>query len=166
MPHLPDALALARWLTHDGHDAEYVVQEACIRAIVGLNTYVGGSAKAWVLTIVRNTAFTWLTKNSRRDLVLVGDLPDHEVERIEAAASVQADVPTPEAHLISKADAAELEAAIEALPLPLREILVLRDVNDMTYQEIATMLAIPMGTVMSRLSRARRHLASSIGSVS
>lgn len=166
MPYLAEALALARWLTGNAHDAEDVVQDACVRAMVGMDTYAAGSAKAWVLTIVRNAAFTWLAKNRPRSLVLVGDLAESEVERIEAEATLQANVTTPEADLIAKADAARLEAAIVALPHPFREILVLHDVNEMSYREIAAMLAIPIGTVMSRLSRARRLLASAIGSMS
>jgi len=166
MPYLADALALARWLTGSTHDAEDVVQDACVRAIVGMDTYAGGSAKAWVLTIVRNTAFSWLAKNRAHGLVLVGDLADHEIERMEAKAAAQADVSTPETDLISKVDAAELAAAIAALPPLFREILTLRDINDMSYREIATMLSIPIGTVMSRLSRARSLLASAIGSMS
>ena len=162
LPHLADALALARWLTGNMHDAEDVVQDACVRAIAGMDSYTGGSAKAWVLTIVRNTAFTWLTKNRRRDLVLIGDLADGEVEWIEAESAGRANAPTPETNLIAKVDAARLEAAIAALPHVFREVLVLHDVNDMAYREIATMLSVPIGTVMSRLSRARRLLASAI----
>jgi RNA polymerase sigma factor (sigma-70 family) len=157
LPHLPDALALARWLTGNGHDAEDVVQDACIKALAGIGTYAGGSARAWLLTIVRNAAFTWLARNRPRDLVLVAD----PAEVVPAASEPQAE--SPEASLIAKADEVAVEAAIAALPHPFREVLVLRDINGLNYREIAAMLGVPLGTVMSRLSRARDSLALALG---
>ena len=160
MPHLADALALARWLTGNRHDAEDVVQEACIRAFSGIGGYSGGSPRGWLLSIVRNCAFTWLARNRPQGLVLTGD-PDAMDAAVESFGSAAPQ--TPEAALIAKAETARVEAAIEALPHPFREVLALRDINGLSYREIAAMLAIPIGTVMSRLARARSLLLSEIG---
>jgi len=159
LPHLADALAFARWLTGNVDDAEDVVQEACLKAHKGLATYAGGNARAWLLTIVRNESYTWLARNHPRRIVSVGDLSDLD----ELAASAETGTETPEAALIAKADAAALEAAITVLPHPFREVLVLRDINGLSYRDIAAMLHLPLGTVMSRLSRARRLLISELG---
>jgi RNA polymerase sigma-70 factor (ECF subfamily) len=163
LPHLADALALARWLTGSPHDAEDVVQEACVKALVAIATYRGGNARAWVLTIVRNTAFTFMAKRKSSRLVVVGDLAELEERTGADAAALAEERPSPEAELIRRADAAAVEMAIAALPLPFREIVVLRDVNGLSYGEIAAMLQIPIGTVMSRLSRARATLIGAIG---
>lgn len=162
MPHLGDALALARWLTGSATDAEDVVQDACIKAYAGIGGYAGGNARAWLLTIVRNASYTWLARNRPRHLVVVGDLDDLE----EVSAFHRDQLPeseSPEASLIAKADSAALEAAIAALPEPFRETLVLRDINGLSYREIAVMLEVPIGTVMSRLARARGQLMSDLG---
>lgn len=162
LPHLGDALALARWLTGNVDDAEDVVQEACLKAYKGLATYAGGNARAWLLTIVRNASYAWLARNHPRRIVAVGDLAD--LDALAAGTAAGADAPdTPETALIAKADAAALEAGIMALPHPFREILVLRDVNSLSYREIAAMLHLPLGTVMSRLSRARGLLMAELG---
>ena len=153
LPHLADAYALARWLTGNNADAEDVVQDACVHAFRGIGNFLGGSARAWVLTIVRHTAYTWLGKNRPAALVLVED-----VEGAERAQSGEPDVETPEAALIAKADARLLEAAIAALPGPFRETLVLRDIEGLAYREIAEVTEVPIGTVMSRLARARHRL--------
>ena len=164
MPHLADAYGLARWITGDRADAEDVVQEACLRALRAIGGFAGGNARAWTLTIVRNTAYTWLGKNRPAMLVAVDDL--EAIERVHAqrgadlSASRTAD---PEAELIAKADAARLEAAIATLPPQFRETLVLRDIQGLDYREIATVTDVPVGTVMSRLARARRRLIETIG---
>ena len=160
LPHLADALALARWLTGNAHDAEDVVQEACVKALAGLGGYAGGNARAWLLAIVRNAAFTWLARNRPRDLVLVADPAE------VAPASNQPQAENAETALIERADQAAVEAAIAALPHPFREVLVLRDINGLSYKEIAAMLAVPIGTVMSRLARARDLLVRSLGAPS
>jgi len=159
LPHLSDALALARWLTGNADDAEDVVQEACLKAHKRLATYAGGNARAWLLTIVRNVSYAWLARNHPRRIVAVGDLAN--LDALATSAETGAD--TPEAALIAKADAAALEAAIMMLPHPFREVLVLRDINGLSYREIAAMLHLPLGTVMSRLSRARRLLIAELG---
>ena len=158
MPHLADALKYARWLTGNLTDAEDVVQEACIRALNGLGGYGGGSARAWLLAIVRNTCFMWLARNRPKSLVLTGEPEVMEVSQADADL-----LPTPEGALIAKADAAAIEQAIAGLPHLSREIVVLRDINGLSYKEIAALLTIPLGTVMSRLARARSQLAAELG---
>jgi RNA polymerase sigma factor (sigma-70 family) len=153
LPHLADAYALARWLTGNSADAEDVVQDACLRAFRGIGNFSNGDARAWVLTIVRHTTYGWLRKNRPAALVLVED-----VESVERAQSGEPDVETPETALFAKADAGLLEAAIAALPVPFRETLVLRDVQGLAYREIAEVTEVPIGTVMSRLARARHRL--------
>jgi RNA polymerase sigma-70 factor (ECF subfamily) len=156
-PHLADALTLARWLTKNRADAEDVVQEACLRAYRGLPNYEGGSARGWLLAIVRNTAYSWLEKNRQFTVAIedagsrspVYDVPDREGE-------------TPETALISKVDELRLHAAIESLPTEYREALILREIQRLGYREIAQITSVPVGTVMSRLSRGRRQLASLI----
>jgi RNA polymerase sigma factor (sigma-70 family) len=161
LPHLADAYALARWLTGDRADAEDVVQEACLRAFRGIGGFAGVNARAWLLTIVRHAAYSWLGKNRSASLLMVDDL--EAVEQKQASAALAPAPQTPEAALIAKADAARLEAAIAALPVPFRETLVLRDVQGLDYREIAEVTKVPIGTVMSRLARARRRLIAGLG---
>jgi RNA polymerase sigma factor (sigma-70 family) len=163
LPHLADAYALARWLTGNRADAEDVVQEACLRAFRGIGGFAGVNARAWVLTIVRHAAYTWLGKNRSASLVMVDDLEAVEQKRSSAGAAFEQAPPTPEAELIAKADARRLEAAIAELPVPFRETLVLRDVQGLDYREISEVTKVPIGTVMSRLARARRRLIERIG---
>ena len=156
LPHLDDALSLARWLTGNVTDAEDVVQDACIRAYGAIHTLRDGSPRAWLLTIVRNTAFSWLAKNRPKALIVTSDERVFEqagMERLDRSA-----VATPETDLIKKADAEMLMTAIAALPLSYREVLVLREIEGMSYSEIAQIASIPVGTVMSRLARARSQL--------
>lgn len=157
LPHLAEGLTLARWLAGNVPDAEDIVQEACLRALTGIAGFGGGSARGWVLAIVRNTAFSWLSRHRSKALLMVGDLAD-----IEEAAQAQDPSPTPEAELIRRADARTVESAIAALPLPFREVLVLRDINGLSYKEIAELLNLPVGTVMSRLARGRERFATGI----
>ena len=160
LPHLADAYALARWITGSRADAEDVVQDACLRAFRAIGGFAGGSARPWVLTIVRNTAYTWLRKN-RPSAVLVAE----DLEAVEAAQANPGDPDreTPETALIAKADAACLEAAIAALPTPYRETLILRDVQGLSYREIAEVTGVPIGTVMSRLARGRNQVIKTVG---
>jgi RNA polymerase sigma factor (sigma-70 family) len=163
LPHLAQAYALARWLTGDRADAEDVVQEACLRAFRGIGGFSGGNARAWLLTIVRHAAYAWLGKNRSRSLLLVDDLEAVEREQASTGASPEHGPETPEAALIAKADAARIEAAIADLPMPFRETLVLRDVQGLDYREIAEVTGVPIGTVMSRLARARGRLIARLG---
>src|SRR5947209_1232405 len=163
LPHLADAYALARWLTGDRVDAEDVVQEACLRAFRGIGGFAGVNARAWLLTIVRHAAYSWLGKNRSSALVMVDDLEAVEQQQTSGGVALDSAPQTPEAALIAKADAARLEAAIAELPVPFRETLVLRDVQGLDYREIAEVTKVPIGTVMSRLARARRRLIERIG---
>jgi RNA polymerase sigma-70 factor (ECF subfamily) len=160
MPHLDAAYNLAHWLTGNRTDAEDVVQDASLRAFRAIHKFAGGNARAWVLCIVRNTACSWLRKNRPTAVVTVEDL-----EAVEAvyAEPADRDGETPEAALIAKTDAEQLRAAIAALPTPFRETLVLRDIEGLDYREIAEATEVPIGTVMSRLARARGRLIATIG---
>lgn len=156
-PYLADAHAFARWLMHDRADAEDVVQEACIRAFRALPRFSGPNARAWLLTIVRNTAFTLLREKKAAALVGLDELSESDRFTVERGNEVDA-AGSPEAALIAAADAAKLEASIAALPAEFREVLVLRDIQGLEYREIAGITGSPVGTVMSRLARARHKL--------
>jgi RNA polymerase sigma factor (sigma-70 family) len=163
MPHLTDCYALARWLTGSATDAEDVVQEACLRAYKAINGYAGGNSRAWILTIVRNTAYTWLRNNRPAELVMVDDLEAAANDGAHSMGGDECSVATPETSLIAKADATRLKNAIAALPADFRETLVLREVHGLDYREIAAVTGKPVGTVMSRLARARQRLISELG---
>jgi RNA polymerase sigma-70 factor (ECF subfamily) len=162
LPHLDDALSLARWLTGNITDAEDVVQDVCIRALSALGSQTVGNSRAWLLAIVRNTTFTWLGKNRPKALVVTDDDRVFEEGRSRMNEEGQ---PTPEAALIARADAALLQDAIAALPIAFRETLVLREINGLSYREIAKVTGSPIGTVMSRLARAREHLMRHVGEI-
>jgi RNA polymerase sigma factor (sigma-70 family) len=153
MPHLNDAYRLARWLTGNVADAEDVVQDAFLRAFRAIGNLSDGNARAWVLTIVRHAAYQWLRKNRPAALVFVDDL-----ESITYDGPDQLPGETPETALIAKTEATRLEDAIAALPVIPREMLVLREIQGLAYREIAEVTGVPIGTVMSRLARARAHL--------
>jgi len=161
-PHLGDAYALARWITGDRADAEDVVQEACLRAFRAINGYAGGNTRAWVLTIVRNTAYTWLARNRNAVVTAVDDLAATEHANLAEATAGGSYAANPESELIATADAARLEGAIAALPPHFRDTLVLRDIQGLDYREIAAVTDVPVGTVMSRLARARQRLVRAI----
>lgn len=159
LPYLSDAYSLARWLTGSRADAEDVVQEACLQAFRGIGGFAGVNARAWLLTIVRRAAYGWLRENRAGTLIMVDDLVAIEEQQAKVSSACrEGSSETPEMALIAKADAVRLESAIAALPLPFRETLILRDVHEMDYREIAEVTKVPIGTVMSRLARARRRL--------
>jgi RNA polymerase sigma factor (sigma-70 family) len=160
LPHLDDAYGLARWLTGNQTDAEDVVQDACMRALASLETAIVERPRAWVLTIVRNTAFSWLAKNRPRAVALTDD-----PQLLDAAAARRDSAPDPEEAFIAAADEAALESAIQALPHLYREVIVMRDINGMSYREIAAAIGAPQGTVMSRLARGRARLVDKLGSL-
>ena len=157
LPHLVDAFRLARWIAGSRADAEDIVQEASMRAFKNIRGFSGGNPRAWVLTIVRNTSYSWLTQNRPKVLVLSEDLDQRTRETIE-----QEDPQTPETALIAKLDAQQVRKAMASLPVPFREVLVLREIHDLDYRTIAEVAALPIGTVMSRLARARSMLAAAI----
>ena len=147
LPHLDAAYNLARWLTEDDHDAEDVVQEACLRAFRFIDGFRGGDSRAWLLTIVRHTCYTWLRKNRAHEPAAF----DEELDDFEAEASA-------EELLLQNADQHALRRAIEDLPAEFREVIVLRELEGLSYKEIAVIAGVPLGTVMSRLARARKRL--------
>ena len=150
MPHLDAAYNLARWLAGNDHDAEDISQEACLRAFRFLGGFRGGNSRSWLLTIVRNTAYTWLKQNRPQAVVSLGD---EELTQIEDPAAT-----TSHLAALHNADRDVLRAALESLPAEFREALVLRELEGMSYKEIADIASVPIGTVMSRLARARKRL--------
>jgi RNA polymerase sigma-70 factor (ECF subfamily) len=147
LPHLNSAYNLARWLSRNDADAEDIVQDALERALKYASGLQGTNAKAWFLTIVRHACYDWIGRNRPAELMR-GDNTD----AIEAAVDSR---PTPEESAIASADARALVRAIAALPVGFREVLLLREQEDMAYRDIARIVDIPIGTVMSRLARAR-----------
>ena len=153
LPHLDAAYNLARWLTRNDQDAEDMVQEACLRAFKSFDGFYGVQAKAWLLTIVRNTCYTWLGKNRTHDLSTSLDEDAHQAE---------SQVPDPQTLLLRFEDNQALQQALEELPAEFREVLILRELEGLSYKEIAEVTGIPPGTVMSRLARARGRLKLSL----
>ena len=149
VPHLDTAYNLARWLMGSEQDAEDMVQEACLRAFKFFHTFQGEDGRAWLLAIVRNTCYTWLRKSRAREL-------DTAFE--EQIHSVEADAASPEALLLQKAGRELLQQLLEQLPTEFREVLILRELEGMSYKQISTIADLPIGTVMSRLARARKRL--------
>lgn len=149
LPHLDAAYNLARWLAGNDHDAQDVAQEACLRALRFFGSFRGENARAWLLTIVRNTFYTWLRKNRPPENVVELDDEGLAIEDVSVNAEI----------LNSRlADADAIRRAIEELPVEFREIVILREMEGFSYKEIAEVAGVPLGTVMSRLTRARRQL--------
>ena len=151
-PLLDDAYALAKWLSRSAADAEDIVQDAALRALKGLESAAVERPRPWFLAIVRNTAMTWLARNRPRSLHYAGDLAD--LDAIDPRLGEDGPL-DPERTLIALEDGARLREAMGRLPPPLLETLVMRDVNGLSYREIAEATEAPIGTVMSRLARAR-----------
>ena len=149
LPHLRAAYNLARWLTRDETDAEDVVQEAYLRAFKHFGSFHGGDGRPWLLAIVRNTCYTWMQHNRSPELTIPLDDDMHEIESKDL---------NPEALLLQSADTKMVRQALEELPVEFREVLVLRELEGLSYKQIADVADIPMGTVMSRLARARKRL--------
>jgi RNA polymerase sigma-70 factor, ECF subfamily len=151
LPHLDAALNFSRWLLRSRADAEDVAQEAMLRSYKFFSGFRGGDARAWLLQIVRNTCYSWLQKNRPGQ-----DATEFD-EELHGAAS-----PTPEALAMAGEDRARLTRALEALPPRYREVIVLRELEGCSYKEIAAIASIPIGTVMSTLSRARQQLQAAL----
>lgn len=154
LPHLDAAYSLARWLTRNDADAADVVQEAYLRAFRYFDTYREGDAKSWMLKIVRRTCYSWLERNRPADVVPL----EAEEELDEGTGAVPGAASRTEALLQSRSDLRRLDKLIGALPAPLREAIVLRELHELGYREIAEVTGVPVGTVMSRLHRARSAL--------
>jgi len=163
LPHLPEAYRLAHWLTGNASDAEDIVQEAALRAFRGIKTFGAVNARAWSLTIVRNTAFSWLGKNRPKTLISISDLSAAEQRELEQEGQHGTRIETPEELVLLKADAEEVQEALTQLPAQFREVIVLREINQMNYRDIAEITNVPIGTVMSRLSRGRQLLMALLG---
>lgn len=163
LPHRAEAYRLARWLTGNASDAEDVVQDAALRAFRGIKGFGAISARAWSLTIVRNTAYTWLMKNRPKSVIPVDDLTPAEQHRLERETVQGTKIVTPEESALMKEDADALRRALAQLPTQFREVIVLREINQLNYRDIAEITNIPIGTVMSRLSRGRQLLIEFLG---
>jgi RNA polymerase sigma-70 factor, ECF subfamily len=153
LPHLDAAYALARWLTRNDADAADVVQEACLRAFRYFDSYREGDAKSWILKIVRRACYDWIERNRPAEVVPLETDADPEGAVNSAPAALDAN-----ALLESRSDLRHLDRLIEALPPPLREAIVLRELHELDYRQIAEVTGVPIGTVMSRLHRARATL--------
>ena len=151
LPHLPAAYNLARWLVRNDQDAEDVVQEAYLRAFKFFGGYRGGESRSWLLTIVRNTCYSWLQRNRARELMDSIDESHHETI---------VDFANPELRLVRDADARIVREALSELPLEFCEVMVLREMEELSYKEISAITDLPIGTVMSRLARGRKRLYS------
>ena len=154
LPHLDAAYALARWLTRNDADAADVVQEACLRAFRYFDSYREGDAKSWLLRIVRRTCYDWLERNRPTELVSL----ESEIELDGTAREPPGMTLDADALLQTRSDLRRLDRLIEALPPPLREVIALRELQELDYRQIALVTGVPIGTVMSRLHRARTAL--------
>jgi RNA polymerase sigma factor (sigma-70 family) len=148
-PHLKSAYNLARWLTRSHEDAEDVVQEAFLRAFSAFESFRGEDAKPWLLTIVRNASLTWLKRNRNAGATIgFEEAPEDPSERS----------PDPEELLLISSDREQVRRALEQLPSDFREAVILREMEGLSYKEISATIGVPLGTVMSRLSRGRDWL--------
>ena len=158
LPHLGAAYNLARWLLRNDHDAEDVVQDAMIRAFRFFDGFSGENPRAWLCKVVRNSAYTFLRENRAWEL---GTEFDEELHTDPASPGRSFE--TPEVLLLRSAQQRSLTEAVERLAVEFREVFVLREIEGLSYKEIAEAARIPIGTVMSRLSRARRQLQAALG---
>ncbi len=149
LPHLDAAYNLARWLTHNDQDAQDMVQDACLRAFKFFSGFRGGDSRTWLLTIVRNTCYTWLQQRRLDALITPFDEELHDIE---------CDTLNPETVHLRRIDQQKLREALEALPVEFREVMVLREMEELSYKDISIIVHVPLGTVMSRLARARKQL--------
>src|SRR5580658_6362824 len=149
LPHLDAAYNLARWLMRNPADAEDVVQEAYLRALRYFDGFRGTESRAWLLKIVRNSCYSWMKKNRQTEFSDEFDEMVHSREVLGTDA---------EAKLVSHANSEHVRKALETLPAGFREVLVLREIEELSYKEISDVTGAPMGTVMSSLSRARHRL--------
>jgi RNA polymerase sigma-70 factor (ECF subfamily) len=157
MPHLDDAYNLARYLTRNAQDADDVVQDAYLRAFRFFGSLKGSDARPWLLAIVRNCFYSWLKTRARGGTESLGELDLDTLDATSVTSDLWMDDPLdPEKMLMRIDDAAVVRTLIEGLPMPFREALVLREMDELSYQEIANIVGAPIGTVMSRLARARQ----------
>jgi RNA polymerase sigma factor (sigma-70 family) len=155
LPHMNSAFNVARWLTHNDQDAQDVVQEAYLRAFRFFGGFRGEDARAWLLSIVRNTFYTWHQQNRGH----AADTTEFEEDMHSLETGTAEHDDSPEAMLIRSQSQKRVHKALQSLRLEYREVVVLRELEELSYKEIAAIVGIPMGTVMSRLGRARQQLA-------
>ena len=153
MPHLNAGYNLARWLARDVNDAEDVIQDACVRALKYIGSLRKGDARAWFLTIVRHAFYDWCARNRPAEIA------HDDGTALETAVDYAAT--DPEQAALRRAESKVLADAVAELPLAFREVLILREMEELSYKEIARIADIPIGTVMSRLARARAQLQGS-----
>lgn len=162
LPHLDDAYTLARYLLRDEHDAQDAVQDAVLRALRYFESYRDGDARAWLLAIVRNCCLSWHRRQRiQRASVSLGrgegkGEGDADLRDVSAVGET-------DARAIARSERAAIERALAALPVEFREVVVLREVQELSYKEISDVVGVPIGTVMSRLARARKRLANALG---
>ena len=161
LPHLDAAYNLARWLTRNDHDAQDVVQEAYLRAFRFFDGLRGDDARAWLLAIVRNAGYRWLEKNRPAEVVSLEDAGTVSADE-ESVGHVEPADSNPEVILLRGVNRKLVNQALEELPVGYREVIVMREIEDLSYKEIATIAGIPLGTVMSRLARGRELLRRAI----
>jgi RNA polymerase sigma-70 factor (ECF subfamily) len=149
LPHLDSAYNLARWITRNEADAQDVVQEAYMRALRFFDGFSGGNGRGWLLAIVRNTCYTWMQRNRPAEPPILFDENAHFTDSLRA---------DPETELLLLARRESLELCIRELPVQFREVIVMRELEGMSYREVAEAAGVPVGTVMSRLARARKRL--------
>ena len=165
LPHIDSAFNLARWLARSEQDAEDIVQEAYLRAFKFFDGFHGDDGRPWLLTIVRNTFYTWYQQNKAQKEDTEFDEEVHSGETEVSGVTQRLDN-DPEALLIQKDARRQLERGLKALSPEFREVLVMRELEELSYKEIAGIVGIPIGTVMSRLARGRKQLAESLVSTS
>lgn len=157
LPHLDAAYNLARWLAGNGADAEDVVQDAYLRAFRYFDAWQGGNFRVWLLTIVRNSFMTWAKENRSPRMIFRPEFAADDASEITDTMWGQPPR-DPETLLLERLDSQTLSDLIQRLPIEYKEVLLLREVEDLSYKEIATVVSVPIGTVMSRLARARLAL--------
>ena len=158
LPHLDAAYNLARWLLRNDADADDVTQEACVRAYRFFDSFHGGNAKTWLLTIVRHACYTWLKQHRAEKSTMPFDEQQHSSNSSDPAAGNTPFSASPEALFLQDADRRLLQRCLEELPLEYRETVVLRELEGLSYKEISAVMDVPIGTVMSRLARGRDRL--------
>jgi RNA polymerase sigma-70 factor (ECF subfamily) len=155
LPLLDDAFALARYLMRDAADAEDAVQECYLRALQHFDSYRGPAMKPWLLTILRNVCNAEFARRGRREVPADYAADESAADAVPVWQEPQA---SPESAMLRQHDSDTIHQLVSALPQPFREVVVLREINDLSYQEIAQVAGVPVGTVMSRLARARSML--------
>ena len=158
LPRLDEGYRLARRLLRNATDADDVLQDACLRAFTVIERFEDVNTRAWFLTIVRNACYTWMERNRPKAVVSSEHLGSNDQTLLDVGGTTGEPPPTPESILMVKDEAEAIAEAIDLLPTVLKEAFVLREYHDLSYREIAEISAVPIGTVMSRLARARQHL--------